>query len=106
MTFGELIADLRTKRGLTLRELARQVLKEDGKPISFQYLSELENDTRNPPPDYLIDKLASVLKVSRNLLFIHARRIPRDLPLTSITESQADKLYTTFRKKLRNRPAA
>lgn len=97
MTFGEVIADLRTKRGLTLRELARQVLKEDGKPISFQYLSDVENDSRNPPSDYLIDKLASVLKVSRNLLFIHARRIPQDLPLTSITESEADKIYTAFR---------
>jgi len=106
MTFGEVISDLRTKRGLTLRELARQVLKEDGKPISFQYLSELENGSRNPPPDYLIDELATVLKVSRNLLFIHARRIPQDFLLTSITESEADKLYTTFRKKLSARPAA
>jgi transcriptional regulator with XRE-family HTH domain len=106
MTFGEVISALRSKRGLTLRELARQVRKEDGKPISFQYLSELENDRRNPPPDYLIDELASVLKVSRNLLFIHARRIPQDLPLTSISESEADKIYMSFRKKLRNRPAA
>jgi transcriptional regulator with XRE-family HTH domain len=106
MTFGEVISDLRAKRGLTLRELARQVLKEDGKPISFQYLSDLEKDSRNPPSDYLIDKLAGVLEVSRNLLFIHARRIPQDFPLTRITEREADKLYTTFRKTLSTRPTA
>jgi transcriptional regulator with XRE-family HTH domain len=106
MTFGEVLYALRKKQDLTLRQLASTLRKSDGTPVSFQYVSELENDRRNPPPDYLIDQLATALKTSRNLLYLHARRIPNDVPLPALNERKADLLYEKFRGKAKNRSVA
>jgi transcriptional regulator with XRE-family HTH domain len=77
MSFGQYLAMKRRQRGLTLKEMAALVKKENGKPISFQYLSEIENDRRNPPSDHLIEELASVLNMkSPYMLYIKARRLP------------------------------
>ncbi len=43
MTFGRTIADARKKANLSLRELADQIKKEDGSPISPQYLNDIEH---------------------------------------------------------------
>lgn len=106
MTFGEVLYELRKKEALTLRQLASILRKSDGTPVSFQYVSELENDRRNPPPDYLIDQLAAALKTSRNLLYLHARRIPRDVTLPALNERKADRLYEKFRRKVKTRSVA
>ena len=51
-TFGQYIAWARERAGLTLREMAALIIKEDGTPMSNQYLSDIENDRRNPPADH------------------------------------------------------
>jgi transcriptional regulator with XRE-family HTH domain len=77
MTFGQYLAMKRRAAGLTLKEMAALVKKEDGEPISFQYLSEIENDRRNPPSDHLIEAFAKVLRMeSPYMLYIKARRLP------------------------------
>jgi transcriptional regulator with XRE-family HTH domain len=45
----------REERGMTLTELARRV------EISIAYLSRIERERENPPPDYLISALAGAL---------------------------------------------
>ena len=40
-TFGELISEGRKKKGLSQKELAAKVLKEDGSAISPQYLNDI-----------------------------------------------------------------
>lgn len=77
MSFGQYLAMKRREVPLTLKEMAALVIKEDGEPISFQYLSELENDRRNPPSDHLIEEFARVLGMeSPHMLYIKARRLP------------------------------
>jgi transcriptional regulator with XRE-family HTH domain len=106
-TFGQAIAEARRKAGpeYNLRYVSAQIFKEDGEPISHQYLSDLENDRRNPPSDYLIDQIATVLKVSRYYLYMLARRLPEDFPL-AVSEGQAEALYEGIRKKLQTSAAA
>ena len=42
MTFGQTIARARKDLGVSQRELALKVVKEDGAPISPQYLNDIE----------------------------------------------------------------
>lgn len=104
-TFGQAVAKARTRTGRGLREVAPLILKEDGEPISFQYLSDIENDRRNPPSDHMIDQIASVLGISRYYLYIHARRIPPDFPI-NVNVKEADKVYEKLREMLEKSKAA
>ena len=54
MTFGETIAGARKDLGVSQRELAMRIVKEDGAPISPQYLNDIERNRRNPPGDHLL----------------------------------------------------
>lgn len=104
-TFGQIIADARRRAGLNLREAAKLIKKEDGEPISFQYLNDLEKDRRNPPADHLIDEISRVYKISRSYLYYQVRRIPSDFPVL-IEERQAEKAYRELRKSLKKLAAA
>ena len=44
MSFGEVVATARKAKGLSQKELAALITKEDGEPISPQYLNDLERD--------------------------------------------------------------
>src|SRR5437867_850881 len=57
MTFGGAIREARRVLGVSQKDLAAQLKKEDGTPISPQYLNDIELDRRLPPP-YLIEQLA------------------------------------------------
>jgi transcriptional regulator with XRE-family HTH domain len=105
MTFGQVIAKYRKKAGYNLREMAPLVTKENGEPISFGYLSDIENDRRNPPSDHMINELARVLDISPNLLYIYARRLPAGLPVVD-DQSKADKAIQAFRDALQPPAAA
>jgi transcriptional regulator with XRE-family HTH domain len=103
-TFGQVLARARQKARLNLRHMAKLVIKEDGGPISFQYLNDLENDRRSAPSDHLLDELARVLQVSRNYLYYRARRIPADFPF-EVEERQVDEAFQAMREKLESSPA-
>jgi transcriptional regulator with XRE-family HTH domain len=79
LTFGQAITSLRHTRGLNQRELASKVRKEDGNPISQQYLNDIENGRRNPPGDHIIEQLAKVLKTDPAFLSYVAGQMPREL---------------------------
>jgi transcriptional regulator with XRE-family HTH domain len=104
-TFGQVIVEGRHRAGLNLRDAANLLKKEDGEPISYQYLNDLEKDRRNPPADHLIDELAKVYGISRSYLYLLARRIPSDFPVI-IEEGQAEAAYREFRKRLEEYAAA
>jgi transcriptional regulator with XRE-family HTH domain len=57
---GEVIAQARRARRPTLRQLANQVTKEDGSPISPQYLNDIELHHHIPTP-HLLREFAWVL---------------------------------------------
>lgn len=79
MTFGEIVADARKKLGVSQKELASRIKREDGKPISPQYLNDIERDRRNPPAQYLIVQLAKELKLPQDYLVLAAGSLPKEI---------------------------
>lgn len=78
-TFGEAIAEARKALGVSQRDLAAIVQKEEGGPISPAYLNDIEHDRRSPTSDVLIRRFAKALKEDEGYLFVLAGKIPDDL---------------------------
>ncbi len=76
MTFGQAIIAARKKKLLSQKELAALVLKDDGAPISPQYLNDIERDRRNPPGENIIGQFAKILEVPEEYLYFLANEIP------------------------------
>jgi transcriptional regulator with XRE-family HTH domain len=64
---GAVVKQARHARRLTLRHLADQVMKEDGTPISPQYLFDIEVHHRVPAP-HVLHELARVLELDYDTL--------------------------------------
>ena len=64
---GEAINQARRARRLTLRQLAEQVTKDDGTPISPQYLNDIELHHRVPTP-HILREFARVLELDDDTL--------------------------------------
>ena len=76
MTFGQAVAEARKAKMMSQKELASKIIKDDGAPISPQYLNDIERDRRNPPGDNLISRFAEVLEVPEEYFFFLAHEIP------------------------------
>jgi len=68
---GDAINQARRVRKLTLRQLADQVTKDDGTPISPQYLNDIELHHRVPTP-HVLRELARVLELDADMLLATA----------------------------------
>ena len=100
MSFGQLIAAARKKLNLSQKELALVIVKEDGEPISPQYLNDLEHERRNPPSDFLLRQFSSALKIDLDVLYYHAGEMPADIRGKEVTDEKVKEAYKAFRKKL------
>lgn len=69
----------RKQLGLTLKDVAAQVLMDNGKRLSAQYLHDVEYGRRNPPRAHVIGQIAVVLGVSNDVLCLIAGILPEDL---------------------------
>jgi transcriptional regulator with XRE-family HTH domain len=76
MSFGEAVAAARKKKQLSQKQLAALIIKEDGAPISPQYLNDIERDRRNPPGDFLLEQFAKTLEVPEEYFYYLAHQIP------------------------------
>lgn len=102
MSFGHAIARARKARGLSQKQLAAKILKEDGRPISAQYLNDIERDRRNAPGAALIEQFARVLKVSEDYLYFLAGEIPpKDIRTAPDDPKQIEAAFLAFRKAYR-----
>lgn len=103
MPFGQIISEARKRLGLSQKELAQQVKKEDGEPISPQYLNDIERDRRNPPSEFLIAQLAKELKVSKDYLLLAAGTLPTELKdkLSDSDPAEVERAFRAFRKSIR-----
>ena len=101
MTFGRTISEARKRAGLSQRELAARVIKEDGRPISPQYLNDIERDRRNPPSDHMIEQFAELLGVPRDMLYHQAGEVPKDLRDIEADEERVVEAWTAFRRAFR-----
>jgi transcriptional regulator with XRE-family HTH domain len=73
MNFGRTVREQRLAKGYGLNELAERL------GISPAYLSRIERGHENPPRDELIERLASILGIDLDELFVKAERLPPDL---------------------------
>ena len=101
-TFGNIISSARRAIGLSQKELAAKIKKEDGLQISPQYLNDIEHDRRNPPSEFLIVQMASVLRLSKDMLCLAAGTLPDDLKKLATTQPQKmEEAFKAFRRELK-----
>lgn len=100
LTFGQLVAKKRKELGLSQKQLATMILKEDGLPISAQYLNDIERDRRNPPGDFLLNEIAKVLKIDEEVLYYLAGELPADMRMQSDDPEKITKAFHAFRQTL------
>jgi transcriptional regulator with XRE-family HTH domain len=100
MTFGAQIAEARKALGLSQKDLAAKITKEDGQPISPQYLNDIEHDRRNPPSEDMIKQFAKHLKLEQEVLFYLAGKLTEDMKKTTVEPKKIVAAYQAFRKAL------
>lgn len=102
MTFGQAISKGRKARGLSQKELAARVMKEDGGgAISPQYLNDIEHDRRSPSSGHLIRQFSGILSVPEDYLFALAGRLPDDVLRHATDPDRVVKAFQNFRRALK-----
>ena len=79
MTFGQIITQARRRSKLTQKQVAETTLKENGIPVSPQYMNDIEHDRRNPPSEHIMRQLADALDLEIDYLSFITGRIPADI---------------------------
>ena len=102
-TFGLVVSDTRKTLGLSQKQLALEIKKEDGESISPQYLNDIERDRRNAPSQHLILEFARVLKLNADYLFALAQAWPQDIAekMSKSSPEEVQKAFVAFRKTLK-----
>ena len=100
-SFGESIAKRRKQLNLTQRQVAAGIKQDDGKPLSVQYLNDIDHGRRGAPPDYIIVQLAKLLRLELDVLYFRSGRLPLDIRNRSISDDRAAAAYRAFRRELR-----
>ncbi len=91
----------RKAKGLSQKELAGLVIKEEGsESISPQYLNDIEHDRRSPTSDRLIREFARVLDEDEGYLFVLAGKIPEDLREQADDRERIVTSFANFRKSI------
>jgi len=102
-TVGQTIREARVKAGITQKELAAKIMrKEEGqeeeKPITPQYLNDIEHDRRTPP-EYILKHIAKALNLDADHLVFLAGSVPEHvLHSGGITEQSVREAVRLFRK--------
>lgn len=96
-TFGKAISTARKAKGWSLKELADKVLRDDGEPISPQYLNDIEHDRRSPSSDRLVQQFAEALDIEADWLYFLAGRFPEDIRGKKLTEKDVAQAMRAFR---------
>lgn len=102
-TLGRAIADARRAKGLSQKELAALIQKEEGGAISPQYLNDIEHDRRSPTSDNLIRQFAKALGEREEYLFVLAGKIPDDLRSKAGDRDQIVEGFSNFRRAISKR---
>lgn len=102
ITFGSAITQARKSKGMSQKELAARIKREEDVAISPQYLNDIEHNRRNPSSDYLVVQFAKILEIDKDYLYYLADRFPKDIRGT-LSEQQVSHLMRSFRKRPRLR---
>ena len=96
-TFGQVITEARKKAGLTQKEVAERLRRADGRTVLPPYLNDLEHDRRYPPENEVIEQLAKILKVSPDVLYFYAKRVPANVRRDA-DDNEVEAAYRAFRQ--------
>lgn len=100
-TFGQAVAKARKAKGLSQKELAALIMKDEGGgSISPQYLNDIEHDRRSPTSDHLIKQFAKVLAEDEGYLFVLAGKIPDDIRKKAKDRDKIVESFANFRRTL------
>ena len=100
MTLGSVIREKRKKSGMSQKQLAEKIKKEDEGSISPQYLNDIELERRTPPA-YILDQLAELLELPLDDLYLLAGQFPSDLRPGEYDPSRFRAAFKVFRKELK-----
>lgn len=102
VTFGQAISKARKALGLSQKDLAARVMKEEGGgSISPQYLNDIEHDRRSPSSGHLIRQFSGILNIPEDYLFALAGRLPDDVRPDAADPEKVVKAFANFRKTLK-----
>jgi transcriptional regulator with XRE-family HTH domain len=100
MSMGSEIAKARKRAELSQKQLAESTLKEDGTPISPQFLNDIERDRRRPG-SYILNALAKKLNLDPDRLHWLAGQVPPDVVQGRADAKRLDEAVKSFRKAYR-----
>jgi DNA-binding XRE family transcriptional regulator len=103
-TFGQTIANARKEKGLSQKQLAALITKEDGASITPQYLNDIEHDRRSPSSDHMVKQFAKVLGQSSNYLSWLVGKLPSDVRRGNVNADRVDQAFLAFRRVLEGHP--
>lgn len=103
-TLGKGIATARKAKGLSQKDLAALIKRDDGVAISPQYLNDIEHDRRSPSSDHLVKQFAKALKIDIDYLYYLADRLPEDIRKRHLSEQQVSELMMAFRGEPKREP--
>ncbi|MGE0420737.1 MAG: helix-turn-helix domain-containing protein [Reyranellaceae bacterium] len=91
-TLGQAIAQARKAKGLSQKELAEKIMREEGEgSISAQYLNDIEHDRRTPSSDHMIREFVRVLGLNENYVYYLADRMPASVRKMALSPDEVDK---------------
>jgi transcriptional regulator with XRE-family HTH domain len=102
VTFGQAISQKRKELDMNQKELAAKIKREDGGPISPQYLNDIEHDRRSPSSDLMVQQFAKVLDLNSDYLYYLAGKIPTDIVDKNLPPEKIEKLMVAFRKQIKS----
>jgi transcriptional regulator with XRE-family HTH domain len=97
-TFGAYIGAERKKLGLSQKQLAEKIEREEGGSISPQYLNDIEHDRRSPSSDHMIQQFARVLNVGADYLYYLVGRVPADVRQANHPPKRVEETFAAFRR--------
>ena len=92
--FGKVLRNARRSKGLSLSKVVPLIIKEDGTPISIQYLSDLEQGKRVSSQPYFIEQIAKDLDIDVDWLYYLAGKFP-------MVEQEKRMSETDFKRSMR-----
>lgn len=100
-TLGYLISNARKKKKLNQKQLAEKIIREDGDPISPQYLNDIEHDRRSPSSDHMIKQFSKALGIKADYLHYLNGRFPEAERKKQLTPQQFEQAIVAFRENCR-----
>lgn len=98
-TLGSFIVTRRKQLGISQKELASKILKEDdSKPITPQYLNDIERDRRQPTSDHIISQFSKALEVEADYLFYLSGIFPSDVRQANMPREEVVQMFQAFRR--------